>query len=205
LNAGLGDESGSPHKCRFPPTCSPRLARARACGDLHREKAGIEPYVPRPQRGPAVKAGLFRQDEFRYDAASDRYVCPTGQRLHPYSSSLLRGLTKINDTNKLACDACAIRSRCTGGRFRTVSRLQNKAVLGRMQTRLAKRPDVPNRRREAVEHPFGSIKQWMNQGAFLMRGLEKVRAEFSLTALAYNLRGVLNIVGFAELMAAVAA
>ena len=28
-----------------------------------------------------------------------------------------------------------------------------------------------------------------------MRGLEKVRAEFSLTALAYNLRRVLNIVG----------
>jgi Transposase DDE domain/Transposase domain (DUF772) len=169
------------------------------------ENAGIEPYVPRPQRGPAVKAGLFRKDEFRYDAASDRYVCPTGQRLHPYSSSLLRGLTKINYTNKLACDACAIRSRCTGGRFRTVSRLQNEAVLDRMQTRLAKRPDVLNRRREAVEHPFGSIKQWMNQGAFLMRGLEKVRAEFSLTALAYNLRRVLNIVGFAELMAAVAA
>jgi transposase len=73
-----------------------------------------------------------------------------------------------------------------------------------MQTRLVKRPDVLNRRREAVEHPFGSIKQWMNQGAFLMRGLEKVRAEFSLTALAYNLRRVLNIVGFAELMATVA-
>jgi transposase len=168
------------------------------------EKAGIEPYVPRPQRGPSVKAGLFRKDEFRYDAASDRYVCPTGQRLHPYSSSLLRGLTKINYTNKLACDDCAIRSRCTGGRFRTVSRLQNEAVLDRMQTRLAKRPDVLDRRREAVEHPFGSIKQWMNQGAFLMRGLEKVRAEFSLTALAYNLRRVLNIVRFAELMAAVA-
>ena len=45
----------------------------------------------------------------------------------------------------------------------------------------------------------------MNQGTFLMRGLEKVRAEFSLTALAYNLRRVLNIVAFAELMAAVAA
>jgi len=24
-----------------------------------------------------------------------------------------------------------------------------------------------------VEHPFGGIKQWMNQGAFLMRGLER--------------------------------
>ena len=169
------------------------------------EKAGIVPYVPRPQRGPSVKAGLFRKDEFQYDAASDAYVCPAGQRLHPYSSSLLRGLKKINYVNKLACDDCAIRLRCTGGKFRTVSRLENEDVLDRMQARLAKRPEVLDRRRETVEHPFGSIKQWMNQGAFLMRGLKKVRAEFSLTALAYNLRRVLNIVEFAELMAAVAA
>ena len=84
-----------------------------------------------------------------------------------------------------------------------MSRLENEAVLDRMQERLAKRPEVLNQRREAVEHLFGSIKQWMNQGAFLMRGLEKVRGEFSLTALAYNLRRVLNLVGFAQLMTAV--
>ena len=125
--------------------------------------------------------------------------------MYPYSSSLLRGLKKINYVNKLACDDCKIRSQCTGGTFRTVSRLENEAVLDRMQERLAKRPDILDQRRETVEHPFGTIKQWMNQGAFLMRGLEKVRAEFSLTALAYNLRRVLTIVGFAELMAAVAA
>ena len=45
------------------------------------EKAGMEPYVPRPQRGPSVKAGLFRKDEFQYDADSDSYVCPAGQHL----------------------------------------------------------------------------------------------------------------------------
>jgi hypothetical protein len=45
----------------------------------------------------------------------------------------------------------------------------------------------------------------MNQGAFLMRGLEKVRGEFSLTALAYNLRRVLNLVAFTDLMAALTA
>jgi transposase len=169
------------------------------------EKAGIVPYVPRPQRGPSVKAGLLRKDEFQYDADGDSYVCPAGRRLHPYSSSLLRGLKKINYVNKLACDDCTIRSQCTGGTFRTVSRLENEAVLDEMQARLAKRPGVLDRRRETVEHPFGTIKQWMNQGAFLMRGLEKVRAEFSLTALAYNLRRVLNLVEFAELMAAAAA
>ena len=169
------------------------------------EKAGIVPYVPRPQRGPSVKAGYFRKDEFSYDADSDSYVCPAGRRLYPYSSSLLRGLKKINYVNKLACDGCEIRAQCTGGKFRTVSRLENEAVLDRMQARLEKRPGILDRRRETVEHPFGTIKQWMNQGAFLMRGLEKVRGEFSLTALAYNLRRVLNIVGFAQLMAAVAA
>jgi hypothetical protein len=49
--------------------------------------------------------------------------------------------------------------------------------------RLKARPEILDRRRELVEHPFGSIKQWMNQGAFLMEVLDNVRAEFSLTAL----------------------
>jgi transposase len=167
------------------------------------EKAGIEPYVPRPQRGPSVRAGFFRKDEFKYDPETDSFTCPAGQRLIPYSSSALRQLKKINYANRKACRDCPLRARCTDNQFRTVSRLENEAVLDRMQERLAKRPEVLNQRRETVEHPFGSIKQWMNQGAFLMRGLEKVRGEFSLTALAYNLRRVLNLVGFADLMTAV--
>jgi hypothetical protein len=166
------------------------------------EKAGMEPYVPRPQRGPSVKAGLFRKDEFYYDPASDSMLCPGGQRLLPYSSSLLRKLKKINYANRRACRDCPLRSRCTTNSFRSVSRLENEAVLDRMQARLARRPEMLERRRETVEHPFGTIKQWMNQGAFLTRGLDKVRGEFSLTALAYNLRRVLNIVAFTALMAA---
>jgi transposase len=169
------------------------------------EKAGMEPYVPRPQRGPSVRAGFFRKDEFKYDPETDSYTCPAGQRLTPYSSSALRQLKKINYANRKACRDCPLRARCTDNQFRTVSRLENEAVLDRMQERLAKRPEVLNQRRETVEHPFGSIKQWMNQGAFLMRGLEKVRAEFSLTALAYNIRRVLNLIAFDKLMAAVKA
>ncbi|MDQ2763878.1 MAG: IS1182 family transposase [Pseudomonadota bacterium] len=169
------------------------------------EKAGMVPYVPRPQRGPSVNAGLFRKDEFKYDADTDTMICPAGRRLQPYSSSLLRGLKKINYANRAACRDCPLRSRCTGNKFRSVSRLENEAVLDRMAARLAQRPDVLDRRRESAEHPFGTIKQWMYQGAFLMRGLEKVRAEFSLTALAYNIRRVLNLVTFGELIAAVKA
>jgi hypothetical protein len=59
------------------------------------EKAGIVPYVLRPQRDPSFRADVFRKDEFRYDAASDSYVCPAGQCLHPCSPSLLGGLKKV--------------------------------------------------------------------------------------------------------------
>jgi transposase len=62
-----------------------------------------------------------------------------------------------------------------------------------------------SRRLEAETHRNIEVIWLLNQGAFLMRGLENVRAEFSLTALAYNLRRVLNLVGFTELMAALTA
>src|ERR671932_629427 len=87
------------------------------------EKAGMAPYVPRPQRGPSVREGLFRKDEFRYDADSDSYVCPAGQRLTPYASSALRQLKKINYAKRKACRDCPLRARCTDNQFRTVSRL----------------------------------------------------------------------------------
>src|SRR4051812_11666551 len=109
------------------------------------EKAGMEPYVPRPQRGPSVRAGFFRKDEFKYDPETDSFTCPAGQRLTPYSSSALRGLKKVNYVNKEACRDCPLRARCTKGRFRTVSRYENEAVLDRMQDRLAKRPDLLDR------------------------------------------------------------
>jgi Transposase DDE domain/Transposase domain (DUF772) len=159
------------------------------------EKAGMTPYVPKPQRGSSVSNGFFfRKDEFRYDAERDAFICPAGQVLSTRYESKLRELTKIDYSNRAACLVCAIKSRCTK-EYRKVSRLENEAVLDRMAARLKARPDILDRRREIVEHPFGSIKQRMNQGAFLMRGLDNVRAEFSLTALVYNLRRALNILG----------
>ena len=80
-----------------------------------------------------------------------------------------------------------------------------EAVIARMTARLAKRPGILNIRESRVEYPFGSIKQWMNQGAFLMRGLDEVRTEFSLTALAYDLRRGIPLIGVAGSIRAVQA
>jgi hypothetical protein len=166
------------------------------------DKAGLTPHVPKPQRGPAVRNGFFRKDEFRYDPDRDVFTCPGGQTLAPHHYGKSRDLQKIDYSNPAACPACPLRTRCTTN-VRRVSRLENEAVLDRMAARLKARPELLDRRRETVEHPFGSIKQWMNQGAFLMRGLDNVRGEFSLTALVYNLRRALNIVGVGAMTAAV--
>ncbi len=100
------------------------------------------------------------------------------------------------------CKGCEMKEGCTAGAFRSITRFQNEEVLERMAARLEARPEILDARRETVEHPFGSIKQWMGQGAFLMRRLENVRAEFSLTALAYNIRRAISLVGIPTLIAA---
>jgi len=169
------------------------------------EASGITPYVARPERGSAVANGRFPKERFTYDPAADAYHCPGGRLLDTRYRSVTRGHVSIQYSSPAACAACTIRARCTGGRWRRINRWENEAVLERMARRLADRPGILNVRRETVEHPFGSIKQWMNQGAFLMRGLEKVRAEFSLTALAYNLRRAITLVGIPGMIQAVKA
>lgn len=166
------------------------------------EAAGVTAYVPKPIRGPAVREGFFSKDEFRYNSDEDVYICPGGATLSPLYRGKSRDNVKTDYCDRAACKACALKPRCTGNAYRRVSRLENEAVLDRMAARLAARPDVLDRRRESVEHPFGTIKQWMNQGAFLMRRLENVRGEFSLTALAYNIKRAITVVGVPGMIAA---
>ena len=77
------------------------------------EAAGMTPYVPKPQRGSAVREGFFAKDGFRHDPDGDAYVCPAGERLWPKYESKSRNLTKIDHGNRSACLACALRPRCT--------------------------------------------------------------------------------------------
>ncbi len=171
------------------------------------EKAGAIPHVPKPERGPARRDGFFPKEAFAYDAENDQYTCPGGQVLKR------RGAGKIRETSIIHyhvspkfCDVCPLRQKCTSSQSgRQVTRYENEAILERMAARIEARPELQGLRRETVEHPFGSIKQWMGQGAFLMRGLDNVRAEFSLTALAYNLRRAITILGVPAMIEAVRA
>ena len=173
------------------------------------EAAGVTPFVPKPDRSTARRNGHFPKSAFRYDPAADSYACPGGHRLAPlYRNRVSETRAEtyfVSYVNRTACKACALRNRCTMDTFRTIRRYENETVLDRMAARLAVQPEMMDRRRESVEHPFGSIKQWMGQGAFLTKRLDNVRAEFSLTALAYNMRRAINVVGIPSMIATITA
>lgn len=158
--------------------------------------ASISPYFPKPNRSPAAQKGLFTKEQFCFNAETNSYTWPGGEILVALHRRKIRDTAyAVNYGNRQACKSCSLKDQCTEAEYRKVARYENEEVLEDMASRLKSRPGILDQRRNSVEHPFGSIKQWMNQGVFLMRKLENVRGEFSLTALAYNLRRAINLVG----------
>jgi hypothetical protein len=88
---------------------------------------------------------------------------------------------------------------------RSVSRLENEAVLDRMAKRLKKRPEILDRRREVVEHLFSSIKQWMYQRRLPDARPRQRARRVQPDGARYNLRRALNILGVEAMIAGVAA
>jgi hypothetical protein len=104
-----------------------------------------------------------------------------------------------------ACLACKIKSQCTTGKERRITRWAHEHLLEDVQRRLDANPDAMRTRRGTVEHPFGTIKAWMGATHFLMKRLPNAAAEMALHVLAYNLTRVMNIRGRPALVAAIRA
>jgi Transposase DDE domain len=103
-----------------------------------------------------------------------------------------------------ACQACSLKSQCTPGSERRVTRWEHEYLLEAVQQRLDANPEAMRQRRVTVEHPFGTMKARMGATHFLTKTLPKVAAEMALSVLAYNLTRVMNIVGVKPLIAAIA-
>jgi transposase len=164
-------------------------------------EAGITPDVSRPITSAKGKLGLFSTDDCTDDRGTDTYQCPAGARLAFRFDTVERG-RHIRYDATAACTGCALQPQCPrhqGGRRMT--RWIDEPLLEEMEPRVRRRPEVMKRRKELGEHPCGTMKRGWDHGYFLMRGLEQVRTEFSLTVLADNLRRVLNLVERPRLIA----
>lgn len=59
------------------------------------------------------------------------------------------------------------------------------------------------KRKEIVEHPFGTIKRNLGFTYFIQKGIRSVQAEFSFICFAYNFKRVINILGIRAFIDAV--
>lgn len=151
----------------------------------------------------------FDHEQFWYDKERDCYICPMGKEI-PFKRIKKSGkLIGKEYHNSVACYGCPMHEKCTKGkRARAIFRNPNQGALDAVDARM--RTDAGRqlykKRKEIVEHPFGTTKRSWGFGNFICRGLEKTTGEQALVFLAYNFRRVFSILkengkGFDGIMA----
>jgi transposase len=164
---------------------------------------GITPMIPKADTSANNARGLYGKSRFRYDEKKDVYVCPAGAELtHRFNTYELG--REIRYYQASGCQSCALKKQCTRNKAnRRITREANEGLMEAMAARMKAEPWKFKLRKTLAEHPFGTIKRWFGYTHFLLKGLTKVRCEWSLTTLVYNLKRVLNLVSFEKLMQAV--
>jgi len=168
------------------------------------EQADITVTLPKPMTSGAKSDGRFGKQDFVYLPTEDVYRCPAGEKLTYRYTNEEDGKT-LRRYWTTACPRCPLKSQCTKGAERRITRWEHEHVLEAVQQRLDEKPQAMRQRRETVEHPFGTLKMRMGATHFLMKRLPKVATEMAMHVLAYNLTRVMNIIGVQPLLAAMRA
>lgn len=169
------------------------------------DESNITTYLPKPQTSGNAFKGMFGKRDFIYQPETDTYRCPAGESLTRRTKTLAGDNLVTYRYWSSVCSECAIKSQCTTGKERRVSRWEHEDVIEAAEARLDREPERMRVRRCTAEHPFGTLKSWMGHTHFLMKTKKHVSTEMSLHVLAYNLKRVMLIMGVKPLIAAIQA
>jgi transposase len=155
------------------------------------ESYELDAYIPDDtyqsrRRGKPVSA--FDKDNFVYDPQKDVFICPEGCVLTFW---YCKGDYRIY--RYAQCKQCVHFGQCTkSNRGRSIWRRdvddRIKAMRAKLDSEAGKA--IYAKRKHIVEPVFGQIKASMGFTGFLLRGLAKVNLEFTLVAIAHNLRKI---------------
>ena len=166
------------------------------------EEKGIDGYVPDLQF-QQYKKGKFKEDRyhysnFEYNESTNSYTCPEGKCLKYWK-------IRTNKTRKrqwnhkvykgVECDACTKRSLCTRSKARELLIDMREPLLQEMRNKLTNKEGEAKyfKRQYTIEPIFGHLKFNLGYRSFLLRGLEKVNAEFQLMCIGWNLKKMLKM------------
>ena len=148
----------------------------------------------------ALEDPYFR-DQFTYDALTDSYICPKGQRLYfrgfRQSKRLSSGQYRAYRAARTVCRKCLAFGVCTkdshGGRTLWIGPSDILLRQHRQWMKTDEARDLYARRQQLSEPVFGILKEQMGVRRFLLRGIANVSAEFTLLATAFNLRTLCQV------------
>jgi transposase len=194
----------------FDKPCSNACADAgyASTSDLKQiDERKITVIVPSQNQANGKEPGKFDKEHFAYDKQKDCYICPEGQEI-PYSHFSTKkqhvAYRSYRFKDASICFACRFYGACTDSkRGRTVTRLPDEETKLKLekQYKTDQCQAIYKLRKQKVELPFGHIKRNLGVNAFLLRGLEGVRAEMSLLSTCFNISRMITLLGVRSLLA----
>jgi transposase len=161
---------------------------------------GIEAYVKynyfHKEQKRAWKKNPFAVQNLFYNREKDYFVCPMGQKLTPFgtrkSKSDLGYISTLTRYRAQNCHGCPLRCLCHQSKNNRMIEVNDKLseYKKKARERLLSEQGVYHRGRRCIEPEavFAQIKHNSQFNRFRLRGLEKVKVEFTLVAIAHNLR-----------------
>jgi hypothetical protein len=141
----------------------------------------------------------FLKDNFCYDNITDTYKCPNDQVLilkREYESTEKRNGYKswLKEYECMSCAGCRFYEQCCKSSKRvnrTITmneKLEKYKHQARENLKSERGYQLRKQRSIEIESCFGDIKHNMGFRRFHLRGLKKVKTEFTLVAMAHNMK-----------------
>ena len=148
----------------------------------------IAPHIPVIDKSKRDD-GTFSREEFTFDKERDIYTCPAGKTLWT-TRRVMNDDQLLYRASKLDCDVCPLKMRCCPKEpARKIPRsIYEEArdvarALGKTEAFEQSRRD-----RKRVEMLFAHLKRILKLGRLRLRGPRGAQDEFTLAAIAQNLR-----------------
>jgi transposase len=152
-------------------------------------RKGIAPHVPVIDKSKRDD-GTFSRDAFIYNRDRDTYTCPAGKTLKTSGTLVNGGATLLYRASTSDCGLCLFKSQCCPlSPQRKVPRDINEDARD-VARGLARTEEFAKSRRDRkkVEMLFAHLKRILRLGRLRLRGPRGAQFEFTLAAIAQNLR-----------------
>jgi hypothetical protein len=154
----------------------------------------IAPHIPVIDKSKRDD-GTFSREEFTFDKARDIYTCPAGKALTT-TRRVVNDDQFLYRASKFDCDPCSFKMRCCPKEpARKIPRSIYEEARD-VARALAKTEAFEQSRRERkrIEMRFAHLKRILRLGRLRLRGPRGAQDEFTLAAIAQNLRRMAKLI-----------